>query len=199
MKNIYILVIALLSSPVLHVGAQDLEALELFETAMKPGAQLTYDVTANGKQYKLIATLKTVGDVFAFTWKTTDPDNKSGSVSVGAKAVAESRIFSHIFSGGDIKLDKETSLRVSDRVMTDVSIDAQTPVKLNGASDTVAVMKSTIDNFSVNINGAATFVSGFEIRSADLISTVEFIESTKFPLIVKLNMGWTMVLTDIKN
>ena len=110
MKKLCTLLLLVLLLPASHIAAQDLADLETFEKSMKPGAQLTYDVTAKGKQYKLILTLKKLGDEVVFAWKTTDPDNKSGNVTMSSAATADAKAFFENFAGGDTKLDKETCL-----------------------------------------------------------------------------------------
>ena len=143
MKKIYFLSVVFFCL-VLRVQAQDLADLEAFEKSMKPGAELTYDVTVKDKEYKLIVTIQKLGDEVAFSWKTTDPDNKSGTVSMSAGAVSGAEAFSNIFSGGDTRLDKETCLWLSKAVYSSIEPNAQASVKVKGATDTVTVMGNTI-------------------------------------------------------
>ena len=180
--------------------AQDLADLETFEKSMKPGAELSYDVTVKDKQFKLILTLKKLGDEVAFSWKTTDPDNKSGTITMSAGAVSGAEAFSNIFNGGDTKLDKETCLWISKAVYSSIETNAQASVKVKGATDTVTVMGNTIGDFNFTINGNIVVVPGWEIQGGgDPKYTIDILESAKFPLIFKLDIGWTAVLIEIKN
>ena len=199
MKKIYALLIFVLTLSTIHISAQDLGDIEGFEKAIKPGAELTYAVTDKDKHYNLTITIKKAADEVAFTWKTTDPDNKSGSVSMSAGAINEAKAFSNIFKGGDTKLDKETSLWVSKQVFNDVSANAQASVKVNGAGDTVTVMANTVDNLNLVLNGEPATVPVYELDGGTAKYMVGFIESLKFPLVYKLDLGWSMVLTEIKN
>ena len=200
MKKIYAILFAVFSLAALHLSAQDLADLETFEKSMKPGAQLTYDVTVKDKQFKLILTLKKMGDEVSFSWNTTDPDNKSGTVTMTAGAVSEAQALSNIFKGGDVRLEKETCLWVSRQVTNSISTTAQASLKINGTSDTVTVMGNTIGDFNFTINGNIVVVPGSELQGGtDPKYTIDILESAKFPLIFKLDIGWTAVLQEIKN
>lgn len=200
MRKIQLAMLAIFCCSMLHINAQDLADLETFEKSMKPGAQLTYDVTVKDKQFKLIATIKKLGDEVVFSWKTTDPDNKSGSITMSPGATADAQALFSSFKGGDVKLDKETSLWASKKVINSISTTAQASLKINGASDTVTVMGNTIGDFNFTINGNIVVVPGSELQGGtDPKYTIDVLESAKFPLIFKLDIGWTMVLIEIKN
>ena len=199
MQKIYAILVAVFSLSAMHITAQDLADLETYEKAMKPGAQLTYNVTANGKEYKLILTLKKLGDEVSFTYKTTDPDNKSGSVTMSHNAVTNAKTLSNIFTGGDSKLDKETCLWLSSAVCSDITGSAQTTLKLNGASDTTTVMGNTMGTFPFIVNDNGVSLSGWELEGGNPKCTIDILESPKLPLIYKLDNGWSMMLLEIKN
>ena len=199
MQKIYIDLISLFCLSAFHLNAQDLAELDDYEKAMKPGVQLTYDVTDKDKSFKMVVTIKKLGDEVAFTWKTSDPDNKSGSVTMSSGAISTAKAFSNVFKGGDSKLDKETSLWVSKQVCTDVTGAAQTSVKINGASDTVTSLSNTMGVFNFMLNGTGVSLSGWELEGGNPKRSIDVLESLKFPLVYKLDVGWTMVLTEIKN
>lgn len=200
MKKIYILISAVFCLATFHLSAQDLADLETFEKSMKPGAQLTYDITNKDKHYKLIVTIKKLSDEVSFTWKTTDPDNKSGSITMTAGATSSAQALSNIFKAGDVSLDKETCLWASKQVTNSISTTAQASLKVNGASDTATVMGNTIGDFNFTINDNIVVVPGSELQGGtDPKYTIDILESAKFPLIFKLDIGWTAVLLEIKN
>lgn len=181
------------------INAQNISDLEAYEKAVKPGAQLTYDVSAGGKQYQLIVTLKKIGDEIAYDWKTTAPDNKSGSVSMLASTAQTTALFSN-FAGGDTKLDKETSLCISKKTFNEVASTAQAKLKVYGNTDTLTTLGNTIGEFNFNLNGALVAIPGWELQGGSEIKyTIDVLESTKLPLIYKLDIGWSAILTEVKN
>lgn len=178
---------------------QNISDLETFEKAMKPGTVLTYDVTMGERKYQLIATLKKLGDEIIYGWEATDPVNKKGNVTMSASAVSKADALFIDFSGGEAKLDKETAMFISKKMFNDVAATAQASLKLSGASDTVTLLSNTISEFNFNLNDNLVAVPGWELQGGSEIKfTVGVLESVKFPLIVRMDLGWLMQLAEIK-
>lgn len=190
----------LLSLSIGFANSQNISDLETFEKAIKPGTVLTYDVSSAGKNYKFIVTIKSLGNEIAFDWKMTEPINKSGSVVMSANAVAKADALFNYFNGGASNLDKETSVWISKKLFDDISAKAEAPIKVNGAADTATVMSNTISEFNFNLNGNLVAVPGWELQGgSDIKYTIDVIESTKFPIITRMDLGWTIQLSEIKS
>lgn len=182
-----------------RLSGQNISDLESFEKAMRPGTVLTYDVDMGGKQYKFIVTLKKSGDEISFDWKMTEPVNKSGAVNMSPTAVKNADALFNYFAGGTSNLEKETSVFLSKKVFDDVAANAETLLKVNGASDTATRMSNTIGEFNFNLNGNLIAVPAWELEGGSEIKYKVFaIESRQFPLIVQMNLGWTITPTEIK-
>ncbi len=180
--------------------SQDLSDLELFEQAMKPGAVLTYDVTMSDKKYQFIVTIKKIGDEIAFDWKMSEPVNKTGSVTMSTSAVSKADALFNYFNGGESKLEKETSVFVSKKIVSDVEATTQTSIKINGAEDTATVMSNTISDVGFVVNGNFVSIPGWELLGGSEIKyTVVVLESARFPLIYRMDLGWKIQLAEIKN
>jgi hypothetical protein len=190
----------LLSILTLSSFSQNITDLETYEKAMKPGTVLTYDVTIGETKYQFIVTLKKLGDEIVYDWKETGSGNKSGTVVMNANAVAKADALFADFKGGEAKLNDEVSLFISRKMFNEISSAAETSVKLAGASDTATVLTNTISEFNFNLNGALVAVPGWELEGGSEIKYIlDVLESNKFPLIVKMDIGWTMQLAEIKN
>ncbi|MDB5283890.1 MAG: hypothetical protein JWO06_2965 [Bacteroidota bacterium] len=182
-----------------QLKAQDPADLEAFEKAIKPGAQLSYDVTTKETQYKLTIILKKLGPEMAFDWKTTGGQTKSGSVTMSANALTNATaLFSNFMGGGDSKLDRETSLWLSKKVVTDVTSTTQASIKLRGSTDSVTVLSNATTSLGFNVDGNFVTLPIWELQGGDPKCTVDVLES-KFPLIYKMDIGWSMVLTEVKS
>ncbi len=198
MKKYFTLLLLTLSIGL--ANSQNISDLETFEKAMKPGTVLTYDVSSAGKNYKFIVTIKSLGNEIAFDWKMTEPINKSGTVVMSANAVSKADALFNYFNGGASNLDKETSVWISKKLFDDISAKAEAPIKVNGAADTATVMGNTISEFNFNLNGNLVAVPGWELQGgSDIKYTIDVIESTKFPIITRMDLGWTIQLSEIKS
>ena len=96
-------------------------------------------------------------------------------------------------------MEKETSVFLSKKVFDDVAVNAEVLLKVNGASDTATRMSNAIGEFNFNLNGNLIAVPAWELEGGSEVKyKVVAIESRQFPLIVQMNLGWTIVLTEIK-
>ncbi len=200
MKKIFYSLLFVFNFSFFVSSAQDVAALETFEKAMKPGAVLTYDVNMAGKKYQFIATLKKLGNEIAFDWKMTDPINKTGSVAMSATAVSKADALFNYFTGGESKLEKETSMFISGKTFNDAATNFQASLKVNGQSDTATVLSSTVAELGVTVNGDFLSIPGIELQGgSDLKYTIGVVETQRFPLITRMDLGWTIQLMEIKN
>lgn len=181
-------------------AAQNVAELADFEKAMKPGTVLMYEVKIGKVQYQLAATIKTLGNEISFDWQASTPVNKSGTVEMSAAAVANAEALTHIFNEGAAKLDNQTSLWLSKKIQSNVSANAEALMKVTGATDTATLMSNTISEFGFTLDGNFITIPGWELEGGSEIKfIVGAIESVKFPLIYRLDIGWTMLLTEIKS
>lgn len=182
------------------IQAQNVADLETLEKAIKPGAVLTYDVNQGGKSYKLIATIKKMDTEIVFDWKYTEPYNQSGKVTMSSNAVSKADAVFSMFVAGESKLENETALFLSKKVCSDVQANTEAMLKVTGKNDTLTRMSNTIAEFGVTVDGNFLSVPGWELQGGSEIKyTIDAVESQKFPLITKLDMGWTVQLLEIKS
>jgi hypothetical protein len=180
--------------------AQNVADLEAFEVAIKPTTTLTYDINDAGKKFQLIITLKKLGDEIVFDWKTTEKTPKAGTVYIGNNAVMKADALFSSFVAPESKLDKETAIFISRKTFNDVSATSAANIKIGGAADTATAMSNTIGEFNFSLNGNLVAIPGWELEGGTEIKYVlDVIESTRFPIIYKLDMGWSMQLVEIKS
>jgi hypothetical protein len=195
-KFVFVAFLFLITS---YCSAQNIADLETFEKNVKPGTQLIYDVSTKLKDYKLTLTIKKLGDEIVFDWKTSDPDNKAGTITMSAGATQNAAALVTELKPGDAKLDNETAIWISKKIFKDVATTAQAVLKLNGVADTVTTLSNTIGEFNFNLDGNLMAIPGWELSGGpDNKYIVDVLES-KFPLIYKLNLDWSMILTEVKN
>ena len=198
MKKCFLSVISILT---IGFGiAQNVADLETLEKALKPGAVLTYDVNQGGKKYQLIATIKKLDTEILFDWKCTEPINQTGKVAISTNAVSKADAVFSMFMGGESKLENETALFLSKKTFNDVQTNTESKMKVTGKNDTLTLMSNTIAEFGVTVDGNFLSIPGWELQGGSEIKyTIQAVESQKFPLITKLDLGWTMQLLEIKS
>ncbi len=179
--------------------AQNIADLETFEKSVKPGTQLSYDVSTKLKDYKLTLTIKKLGDEIVFEWKTSDPDNKSGTITMSANSTQNAAALVTNLKPGDAKLDNETAIWISKKIFKDIATTAQASLKLNGAGDTVTTLSNTIGEFNFNLDGNLMAIPGWELSGGPDNKYIMDVLESKFPIIYKLDLDWSMILTEVKN
>lgn len=200
MKKIFYSLLVIFNFSFFVSSAQDVAALETFEKAMKPGAVLTYDVNMAGKKYQFIATIKKLGSEIAFDWKMTEPINKTGSVIMSATAISKADGLFNYFTASETKLEKETSMFISGKIFNDAATNFQASLKVNGQSDTATVLSSTVAELGVTVNGDFLSIPGIELQGGSEVKyTIGVVETQRFPLITRMDLGWTIQLMEIKN
>ncbi|MBL0309001.1 MAG: hypothetical protein IPP77_04780 [Bacteroidetes bacterium] len=180
-------------------AAQDVAGLDDFEKSMKPGTVLTYEVKIGKIPYILTATIKALGNEISFSWDASEPANKSGIFQMNAEAVANADALFHVFESGTKTLSNETSLWLSKKIQSEITANTSALLKIQGAEDTATLMSNTISETGFLLNGDFVTVPGWELEGgSDIKYLVGVIESNKFPLIYRLDIGWTMILTEVK-
>ena len=180
--------------------SQDVSELENFEKAMKPGTVLNYEVKMGKVQYQLSATILSLGNEIVYEWQTSTPSDKKGSVKMSAEAIKNATALFHVFENGAVHLDNQTSLWLSQKIQSDVGANAEAMIKVNGATDTATLMSNTISEVGLMLNGNFITVPGWELEGgSDVKMLVGAVESNKYPLIYRLENGWTLLLTEIKS
>ncbi len=180
--------------------AQNVADLETLEKALKPGTVLTYDVNQGGKNYKLIAIIKKLDSECVFDWQCTEPNNQSGKIYMSANALTKADAVFSMFAAGDTKLETETALFLSKKMCSDVQTNTEALIKVTGKNDTLTRMSNTIAEFGVTVDGNFLSVPGWELQGGSEIKyTIAAVESQKFPLITRLDFGWTMQLLEVKS
>lgn len=166
---------------------------------IKPATKLIYDVNANGNKYQFIVTVKNLGNGVTFDWTMTTPDNLSGTVEMTPGALDSAHALYNFFTGGMTKLTSQTSVWLSKSVWNDIhDEDEMTDLKLDDETDDSFIRFAMPDGYAVNFKGAVSTVPCSELRSLFTDNVITVWENEKFPIILKMNLGWTIELREIK-
>lgn len=187
MKKLFTLIMLLAT---LAAGAQTLK--------LKAGSVLTYKVTNMGKTYNFVVTLKTWDPDRTFDYEMSEPANTKGNVTITAVALASATAQTNMFSGGPMTLKDGTTVWLSKAVFNSLKTDFQARITADGSAP-VTLLNNYEDQYQATVDGKAT---GINIIYAEEQSGKPYkywvVNDAENPLIVKMDLGWTIELTDVK-
>jgi hypothetical protein len=168
------------------------------------GDKLVYEVNAGGQVYDFIITiLRPASDAYrySFDWEMTAPVNKSGHVNISKNAAFDSKKYMNYFNGGNLTLtdactvwmtgenfgempDKKTIMQFDsnepETFYRKDEAETEQAIKYKGRDMKLDIFKT--DNEKQGSDHRQVWVQGI----------------SAFPLIVKMDLGWTIRLKEIK-
>lgn len=166
--------------------------------ALKPGSVLTYAVNANGSNYNFIVTIMGIGDNLVFDYEMTAPAATSGNVTLTASALATASAQTNMFSGGSITLADKTTVWLSKTVFNGLKKDFQARISCDGGQP-VTLLNNYEDQYRVIVDNKEARLNIFyaEEQSGKPFK-YWILNDAANPLIVKMDLGWTIELIDVK-
>jgi hypothetical protein len=168
------------------------------------GDKLVYEVNAGGQVYDFIITIqqpKSDAYRYSFDWEMTAPVNKSGHVNISKTAAYDSKKYMNYFKGGDLNLtdactvwmtgenfgempDKKTTMQFDsnepETFYRKDEAETEQAIKYKGKEIKLDIFK--VDNDKEGGDHRQVWIQGI----------------SAFPLIVKMDLGWTIRLKEIK-
>ena len=182
------------------------------ENIVKPGTKLIYAVEAGGKKYDFIVTVKDLKGS-SFDWEMTDPVNISGTIIHTPKALANANTMYNFFQPGTKKLDDKTlSVWLSKKVYEHLSKTAGKPIKIyvygpgkdpldmgtfTGSVPLEVIIDGKTENISTELVKPLV-LSGRDYVPDDKDEFFSFYDSPSFPIILRLNLDFSISLKEIK-
>lgn len=170
---------------------------------IKKGDTLVYQVNAGGNQYDFMVTVnahdsKTGID---FDYEMTNANNTRGHVTISPQAQASATKYVNYFRGGDLNLTDASSVWLSGKNFSDMP-ERKTTIQLdNAAPETFYRPKDEDVSMVVKIKGEDQTVEGFRINNASDgkgDKTIWINDLSSNTLILKMDLGWTVVLKEIR-
>jgi hypothetical protein len=156
----------------------------------------TYAVDFNGQQYKFIIDIVQDDPEIVFNWKmTTSRGDKEGNISMSTEAVQSATAQYNLFENGEIVLDDKTSVWVSRDVFKSLRSGAETTMNAMG-EDKTFVRKNVPAGSEVVVGGKP--VSVIYAESTDGSEKFWILNNPKMPLIMKMDLGWTIGIEKIE-
>ncbi len=167
------------------------------------GDKLVYHVNAFGKEYDFIVTVNAYdyNKGIDFNYEMTAPASKTGHVKIAAKAFQSSKKYTNYFSGGELNLTDACTVWLCYDNFSDMPQKQTTITMDNDEPETFYRADNDEANMKVNFKGEEVTIEGFSINNKEdqTGDKTLVIQNGSFnPLILKMNLGWTIELKEIR-
>ena len=161
---------------------------------LKEGSRLTYWVDYYGEQYDFIVTVKEIGEEgIKFDYRMTKLGTK-GSVEITKGALNQALGQENTFRGGELVLSSKTTVWISRLVYSSLKGEGKVNVDVGEGTETL-VLKGK-EKFEVEVDGK---VKKMGVLLAETSEGKKFTitDDKKFPLILKMDLGWLIGIKSI--
>ncbi|HAV92316.1 TPA: hypothetical protein DCW38_03960 [candidate division WOR-3 bacterium] len=194
-----IIIIMILSSLAIFTGCPKSAASKAsgeMPAFAQEGMKLVYHVEYFGDEYDFIVDVNKLSKDIAFDWSMTSPVNSSGTAVLREKALSSATKLFNYFSDGDtLDFDEEyTSVWVSRAVYDALKKNDMVTIDAGDGDETLTF--EDIEKMTVLIDGEDADLDCI-YSSSDLFGWFWILDNRKFPIIVKMDIGWTITLTEI--
>jgi len=165
-----------------------------FSLTPKTNDKLIYDVNAGGSEYNFAVKIKSLNPGFNFVWQMPNESGDYGSVKINAAAMATSKKMYNYFRGGDETLKDATSVILSKAAYQDI-ITKKKVILWDGDKKILFENPDETD-FTFMINGEEKTVKAIYIAATNGNDMV-VLKNPAYPLILRMNLGWTIKLNTI--
>jgi hypothetical protein len=165
---------------------------------IKVGTQLVYEVHSDSIKYQFIITIKKLDDGITFDWQMTAPINKKGTVEMTDEAVESATGLFNFFSAGQTKLTTQTSVWISRQTWADMHGEDEMALISLDNGEATGFFREDGEVCRPTYKGAAATMKTSNLKSLVDAQTITVWENEAFPIIVKMDLGWTIELKEIK-
>jgi len=200
----YRLLLFLLLLPCLSLNAQinyDEEFMNGSTLMLQEEMALVYEVDYYGTNYDFIVTILSFEDGIKFSYEMTNESKTNGTISISEDAFQNSLIQYNYFSGGDVKLESQTSVWVSQMIFQQLMNTGECRLSFNG-EDYIS-LKNAIAKHDYEI----------DIKSSDeVLDDISYVyaesEDSQYkywihlsmyqPIVLRMDLGWKIWLKEIR-
>lgn len=167
------------------------------------GTQLVYEVNANGNKYDFVVTLNdyTYEKGIDLNYIMTNENKTQGHVKISKFGKNQSRKYVNYFSGGELVLKDACTIWLTDKNFAEMP-DKKTEMQLDNAEPETFYRQEKDEVYpEVIIKGKVQKIDGFIVNNGaegNGNKTIWIQNTSANPLILKMDLGWTITLKEIK-
>ncbi len=169
--------------------------------SLQKGDKLVYHVNAGGSEYDFIVTLNAgLGGSIDFNYAMTNANKTKGHVNISAEARKIANKYVNYFSGGDMNLTDASTVWLS----TDNYVQMPTEftnMTIDDNEEESFYRSEAKELPTVKIKGKNKKLNVFMLNNSftdDGDKSLWINDSPGNPLIIKMNLGWTIELKEIR-
>ena len=163
---------------------------------LKSGSSLNYQVQAGTKDYDFIISDLLFTNDIAFSWKMSAPVNTSGKVLMKIDALDTTKNIVNYFNDNSNQIfSDKTTVWMSRKVYKLLLGQQPVGLTIDYKKETVKYLRN--EKYALTIDGVKTEV-GVMVAASDEGSTFWILDDPKNPLIVKMNLAFTIELKSVK-
>ncbi|MCX7743940.1 MAG: hypothetical protein N2167_05175 [Flavobacteriales bacterium] len=168
---------------------------------LNKGDKLIYDVRHKGDLYYYTIQIVECGPKYIYHWEMGEPKNKKGSVEIKTKAMNQSmKITTRVKPNEHLLLEDACILWISKALFKALANNSQPEITIDETTgNKMALLQKS--NFTFRYKGAALTSEVLEVSNQQKffdLKQFSVLNNPDNPLIVKLNMGFTAELIEIK-
>jgi len=162
----------------------------------KTGDILVYKVTNNEDKYDFIVRVKKFGSSINFDYDMPQKHHKA-NVNIQAGAVTDATRYQNYFSGKNLELSNESTVWLSKRNYQDLVADGETTMDFGDGAETFVRGNNGV--LKINVKGKEKIITVFHVNNTSgnkkhlLVLT-----DAANPLIVRMDLGWNLVLKEVR-
>lgn len=161
-------------------------------------AVLTYAVENSGAQYDFIVTVIDREPDLAFDYRMTNTTGTSGRIFVTRQDLDTAHGQDNYFSGGQHTLKKSTTVWISKAAFKDLQTKGETFFRYTYAGKVVKFTKTAEERYEVMVNGKKVKVPTMLLNDTEgLGHSYRILNNESEPLILEMNLGWTIKIKDV--
>lgn len=171
--------------------------------ALKRGDQLVYHVNAGGREYDFIVRINdgSYEKGVDFNYEMTAPVNLKGHVKITANGKNKSRKYVNYFAGGELLLKDACTVWMTDANFMELPGKQTAMTFDDGAEEIFYNYENNEITPTINFKGKEVKLDGFIINNSPEgkgNKTLWIQNGSGNPLILKMDLGWTIELKEIR-
>ncbi len=161
------------------------------------GDVLVYHVNNNGDEYDFIVTIKTFDSMINFGY-TMPQKQKAANIIIRANAVKNAVKYNNYFDGADKTFTNESTVWLSQKNYKEIAPNNTGEAQMDMGNGLQNFKKTDASTMKITYLGEEKIIT-YHKALAEGGNEIWVLNNKTNPLIVKMNLGWTIELKEVKH